>query len=103
MPGIVIILVQPSRYTAGYFRRSTSALSLALPPQLLLLFLPQLLVNLGALGRLVAVCSCGQSSILLAQNGLLALFLGLILALGFAGELVGDGTLVLCRTISIDA
>jgi hypothetical protein len=62
-----------------------------------LVLLPQLLVNLGSLGGLVAVCACGKGGILLALTVLERLLLGLLLTLLLTLELVGDGSLVLCR------
>lgn len=72
-------------------------LRLALALQLSLLLLPQLLVELSALARLVAVQLRGQRGVDLARAVLLAqLVVVLLLALRFTLELVGDGTLILC-------
>lgn len=61
-----------------------------------LVLFPQLLVDLGSLGGLVAVCACGKGGILLALAVLERLLLTLLLTLLLALELVGDGSLVLC-------
>jgi hypothetical protein len=72
-------------------------LRLALALQLSLLLLPQLLVELSALARLVAVQLRRQRGVDLARAVLLAqLVVVLLLALRFTLELVGDGTLILC-------
>jgi hypothetical protein len=71
-------------------------LSLALGLELGLLLLAQLLVNLCALGGLVAVGARRQGSVLLGLAVLERHVLVLLLALLLALELVGDATLVLC-------
>jgi hypothetical protein len=76
-------------------------LSLALTPKLLLLLLPDLLVDLRALAGLVTVHARRQRSILLAGLFLLGFVVVLALALLLACELVLDGALVLCGIISI--
>jgi hypothetical protein len=70
-----------------------------LPEPLLVLF-PQLLVNLGSLGGLVAVCPGGESSILLALPVLERLLLTLVLALLLAFQLVSNGSLILWCLVS---
>jgi hypothetical protein len=75
-------------------------LSLALTPKLLLLLLPDLLVDLRALAGLVAVHARRQRSVLLSGLLLLRDVIALALALLLACELVLDGALVLCLTIS---
>jgi hypothetical protein len=67
-----------------------------------LVLFPQLLVDLGSLGGLVAVCACGKGSILLALTVLEGLLLTLLLALLLALELVGDGSLILCCSLLVD-
>jgi hypothetical protein len=67
-------------------------------PEPLLIFFPQLLVDLGSLGWLVAVCLGGESGILLALPVLERLLLTLLLALLLTFELVGDRSLVLCAS-----
>lgn len=77
-------------------------LSLALALELSLLFIPQLLVELGASTGLVAVHLCGQGSVDLAQTVLLGkVIIVLLLALGFTLELVGNGALILCGIVSV--
>lgn len=76
-------------------------LRLALALELSLLLFPQLLVNLRAFAGLVAVCPGGQGGVLLGLPVLerqirVVLLLALLLAL----ELVGDGALVLCGSVS---
>jgi hypothetical protein len=77
------------------------SLSLSLAPELLLLLLPDLLVDLRALAGLVTVHARRQRSILLAGLFLLGFVVVLALALLLACELVLDGALVLCGIISI--
>ena len=77
-------------------------LRLALALELSLLLFPQLLVELSASAGLVAVGLCGQGSVNLAQTVLLAqLLIVLLLALRFALELVGNGSLILCNVVSV--
>jgi hypothetical protein len=74
---------------------SHTNLSLALGLELSLLLLAQLLVNLCALGGLVAVGARRQGSVLLGLAVLEGHVLALLLALLLALELVGDAALVL--------
>lgn len=83
--------------SAGYpVHHHIHHLSLALPLELRLLLLCYLLVDLGALAWLVAVCARRQRGVFLAADLLDVFFLAFLLALGLALELVGDGALVLC-------
>ena len=77
-------------------------LRLAFALELGLLLFPQLLVDLGSLGGLVAVCACGKGGILLALAVLERLLLTLLLTLLLALELVGDGSLVLCEQLLVN-
>jgi hypothetical protein len=83
-----------------YVVKPCGYLSLALTPKLLLLLLPDLLVDLRALAGLVAVHARRQRSVLLSGLLLLRDVIALALALLLACELVLDGALVLCLTIS---
>ena len=65
-------------------------LSLALPLQLGLLFFSDLLVDLGAPGRLVAVGAGWQRGVLFAADVLDALLLPFFLTLLLTLELIGD-------------
>jgi hypothetical protein len=67
-----------------------------------LVLFSQLLVDLGSLGGLVAVCACGKRGILLALTVLERLLLALLLTLLLALELVGNGSLVLCRCLLVE-
>ena len=85
-------------YVCGVSKSSfiTTTLVGALLLEHSLVLFPQLLVDLGSLGGLVAVCACGKGGILLALAVLERLLLALLLTLLLALELVGDGSLVLC-------
>jgi hypothetical protein len=90
------------QYSGVYlFFYLATRLRLALALQLLLFFLADLLIDLGALAGLVAVCAGRKSGICTAAllvNG--DVFL-LVLALLLTGELVLDGALVLWDGVSM--
>lgn len=74
----------------------TLRLRLILLPQLLLLLIPNLLINLGALAGLVTVQTSGESGVDFVGGfflGLGGVFVG---ALGFELEAVGYAAFVLC-------
>ena len=71
-------------------RQKATTLVLALGLEVSLVLFPQLLIDLGSLGGLVAVCASGQGGVLLALPVLERLDLALVLTLLLALKLVGD-------------
>jgi hypothetical protein len=85
----------------GAFCFPCTALSLALAPELLLLLFSDLLVDLGSLARLVAVCASGQGSVLLSALLIEGDLLALVLTLLLTRQLVLDGALVLYGNVRL--
>jgi hypothetical protein len=85
----------------GAFCFPCTALSLALAPELLLFLFSDLLVDLGSLARLVAVCASGQGSILLSALLIEGDLLALVLTLLLTRQLVLDGALVLYGNVRL--